>query len=110
MGIDEYALHERVKALEILVADWRAQSAGAGPHDSHLARLAQISADLRALIGPVPKPWWERMAISPDLEEEFEEAMRLGREFRRTGRIPEDDADTTSKRPGGSQFPPEEPH
>jgi hypothetical protein len=91
VDIDEYGLHERVTALERVAVDLRTLVDGSGALGPHLAKLEQIAADLRALIGPTPRPWWKKMVISPDLQEDFEEAMRLGREFRKTGRIPDEE-------------------
>ena len=64
------SLDERVTALEKLVAELRTQ--------------------LTSKAG-----WLDRLTGSVSDPEAFEEAMRLGREFRRTGRLPDqpDDPD-----------------
>jgi hypothetical protein len=72
MAADLQTLNERVTALEKVVADLRAEIA------------AKQAGWLDHLTGSVTDP------------EAFDEAMRLGREFRRTGRVPDQPDDPDS--------------
>ncbi len=63
--------------------------------DERVTALEQLVADLRAQLTAKPAGWLDRLTGSVTDPEAFEEAMRLGREFRRTGRLPDqpDDPD-----------------
>ncbi len=52
--------------------------------ESRLAQLEQEVARLRAKIegNAPPVPWWERIAGTFDNDPMYEEAMKLGREYR----------------------------
>ena len=45
-------------------------------------QLAQIKQQLAAAAPPVEPPWWEKIAGTFAESEEYEEAMRRGREYR----------------------------
>ena len=52
--------------------------------------LAQLKQQLQTESHPVPIPWWEKIAGSFAESEHYDEAMRLGREYRESLR-PKDD-------------------
>lgn len=54
--------------------------------------LAQLKQQLQAETPPVPLPWWEKIAGTFANSEHYDEAMRLGREYRESLR-PKDDED-----------------
>lgn len=63
--------------------------------EQRVAVLEKLVNDLRAELTARPGNWLDRLTGSVKDQEAFEEAMRLGREFRRTGRVPDqlDDSD-----------------
>ena len=54
--------------------------------------LAQLKRQLQAETLPVPLPWWEKIAGTFANSGHYDEAMRLGREYRESLR-PKDDED-----------------
>ncbi len=44
--------------------------------------LAQIKQQLQSQAAPSPLPWWEKIAGTFAASEHYDEAMRLGREYR----------------------------
>jgi hypothetical protein len=64
------------------------------------ARLARLETEVEALkqerAGVVPdkKPWWEQISGVFKDSPEFEEAVRLGREWRESQRMEYDEEDT----------------
>ena len=61
--------------------------------DERVTALENLVADLRAQIAVKPTSWLERLTGSVTNPEAFEEAMRFGREYRRTGRLLDQPAD-----------------
>jgi hypothetical protein len=58
------------------------------------AEVAEIKKRLETEQPPAPIPWWEKIAGTFANSEEYEEAMRLGREYRESLR-PKDDEDAS---------------
>jgi len=58
-----------------------------------VAALEQAVARLQAELTPPTEHWLNRLRAGVTDEEAFEEAMRYGREFRKTGRLPDDPGD-----------------
>jgi hypothetical protein len=54
-------------------------------------QLAQIKQQLSASAQPSGVPWWEKIAGTFADSEEYEEAMRLGREYRESLRPSENE-------------------
>jgi hypothetical protein len=54
-----------------------------------VAALEQTVAQLRTQLAARPTGWLGRLTGSISDPEAFEEALRLGREFRRTGLVPD---------------------
>jgi hypothetical protein len=55
--------------------------------------LAQLKQQLQAEAHSSPLPWWEKIAGTFADSEHYDEAMRLGREYRESLR-PKDDKET----------------
>jgi len=56
--------------------------------DERVTTLEKLVADVRAQLTAQPAGWLGRLTGSVADPESFNEAMRLGREFRKSGRIP----------------------
>jgi hypothetical protein len=56
--------------------------------DERVTTLEKLVADLRTQL-TAKDGWLDRLTGSVTDPEAFEDAMRLGREFRRTGRLPD---------------------
>ncbi|MCW3097291.1 MAG: hypothetical protein JWL77_2909 [Chthonomonadaceae bacterium] len=54
--------------------------------------LAQLKKQLKAETSSSPRPWWEKIAGTFANSEHYDEAMRLGREYRESLR-PKDDGE-----------------
>jgi hypothetical protein len=63
--------------------------------DARVTALEKLVTDLRSQLTAAPIGWLDHLTGSISDPEAFEEAMRLGREFRKTGRLLDqaDDAD-----------------
>lgn len=57
--------------------------------DERVTTLERLVADLRAQLATKPTGWLDRLTGSVSDSAAFEEAMRLGGEYRRTGRLPD---------------------
>jgi hypothetical protein len=60
--------------------------------ENRVAQLEEIVAQLQAKVGKDEKPWWQQIRGSFANDADFDEAMKLGREYRESLR-PKDDSE-----------------
>ena len=58
-----------------------------------VANLERVVAEMRRNTVTATTSWLDALRGSITVAEAFEEAMRLGREYRKTGRLPDDPGD-----------------